>query len=129
MQHKTNIALFSVIFLSVGILTGWLIWGMHDNEMSGMHRMPNGHMMSNNPQDMQGMMMNMNAGLQGKTGDEFDREFLSEMIIHHQGAVDMAKMVLTSSKRPELTILANDIISAQTKEIEMMRKWQQTWFK
>ncbi|MFM2383712.1 MAG: hypothetical protein RIQ72_284, partial [Candidatus Parcubacteria bacterium] len=68
-------------------------------------------------------------GLEGKTGLEFDQAFLSEMIIHHQGAVDMAKQVLATSKRPELMKLANEIIAAQTKEIEMMKKWQTEWVK
>ena len=67
-------------------------------------------------------------GLQGKTGDAFDKAFLSLMITHHQSAVDMAKLVLTTSKRPELIKLANGIIAAQTKEIGMMQDWQKTWF-
>jgi uncharacterized protein (DUF305 family) len=78
---------------------------------------------------MEGMMKGMMAGLEGKTGLEFDQVFLGEMIIHHQGAVDMAKQVLATSKRPELIKLANEIIAAQTKEIEMMKKWQTEWVK
>jgi uncharacterized protein (DUF305 family) len=78
---------------------------------------------------MNNTMTGMMSDLQGKTGDAFDKEFLSEMIVHHQGAVEMAKAVLATSKRPELIKLANDIISAQTKEIDMMKGWQTTWFK
>jgi uncharacterized protein (DUF305 family) len=74
------------------------------------------------------MMQNMTMGLSGKTGDAFDKEFLAEMIIHHEGAVAMAKQVLATSKRPELLQLANDIIAAQTKEIGMMQAWQKKWF-
>jgi uncharacterized protein (DUF305 family) len=77
---------------------------------------------------MHHMMDDMVAGLQGKTGDEFDEAFLSEMIEHHEGALAMAQAVLESSKRPELVQLANDIISAQTKEIETMQAWQKSWF-
>jgi uncharacterized protein (DUF305 family) len=73
-------------------------------------------------------MHDMNAKLQGKTGDEFDKAFLSEMVIHHEGAVDMAKLVLTSSKRPEMIKFANDIISVQSKEIDMMKQWENEWF-
>jgi len=51
------------------------------------------------------------------------------MVIHHQGAIDMANQVLKTSKRPELIQLANDIITAQTKEIDMMQAWKKTWFK
>ncbi len=79
--------------------------------------------------DMDGAMDQMMTGLDGKTGDAFDQEFLSEMIVHHQGAVVMAQAVLKNSKRPELIKLANDIISAQTKEVALMKNWQKAWFK
>lgn len=78
--------------------------------------------------DMAGMMHDMNAALEGKTGAEFDKAFLSEMIIHHEGAVEMAEQVLEKSERAELRTLANEIISAQNKEIEMMQKWEKEWF-
>jgi uncharacterized protein (DUF305 family) len=41
----------------------------------------------------------------------------------------MAQQVLATSKRPELIKLANDIISAQTKEIAQMKEWQKAWFR
>jgi uncharacterized protein (DUF305 family) len=41
----------------------------------------------------------------------------------------MAHMVLTQSKRPELITLANNIITAQTTEITMMKNWKKEWFK
>lgn len=122
---KNNTALFSLIFLVIGLLIGFMIWGGNRN----MHRMPNGQMMSNNHMNMEGAMGGMMSGLSGKTGDDFDKAFLSEMIVHHEGAVEMAKFVLTTSKRPELIKMANDIITVQTKEIDMMKSWQTNWFK
>jgi uncharacterized protein (DUF305 family) len=77
---------------------------------------------------MSAMMANMNAGLQGKTGDAFDQEFIAEMIVHHQGAIDMAKLALTNAKHQEIKDLANAIISAQTKEITQMKQWQKSWY-
>lgn len=96
----------------------------------GTHIMPDGSVMSNHTStpSMTDMMHDMNASLRGKTGDELDKTFLAEMIVHHQGAVDMAKMIL-NSKHPELVKLGNDIITAQEKEIEMMKQWQIEWFK
>ena len=117
-------------FLVLGVFVGWLIFGNNSvSQKSGMHQMEDGTMMSNVPMDMESMMDGMMASLQGKKGDAFDKEFLAEMIVHHQGAVEMAKAVLANSKRPELIQLANDIISAQTKEIGMMQDWQKAWFK
>jgi uncharacterized protein (DUF305 family) len=80
-------------------------------------------------QGMRSMMADMNTNLKGKTGDEFDKAFLDEMIVHHEGAVDMAALVLKNSSRGELRTLANDIIKAQTKEINEMKTWQAAWFK
>ena len=93
-----------------------------------MHKMPDGNMMYNVGMDMDDMMEGMMSSLEGKTGDDFDKAFLSEMIVHHQGAVVMAEEVLKTSKRPELLKLANEIIAAQNKEIEMMTGWNKTWF-
>ena len=71
-------------------------------------------------------MADMNQMMSGKTGDALDRAFLEGMIPHHQGAVDMAKM-MARSKHPELVKFAGDIIAGQSKEIEQMQKWMQEW--
>lgn len=60
-------------------------------------------------------------------GEDYDRMFLSSMMFHHQGAVDMANMALTTAKHQELKTLAQDIVSAQTSEITKMTDWQKTW--
>lgn len=65
--------------------------------------------------------------LDGYTGDEFDRFFIANMIAHHQGAVDMAKLAQTNAQHNELKQMADDIISAQTKEINNMIAWQKAW--
>ena len=57
-----------------------------------------------------------------------DRAFLNGMIIHHEGAVEMAQTLLKETKRPELLRLGNDIVSAQTQEIQMMKEWRKAWF-
>ncbi|MBN9360730.1 MULTISPECIES: DUF305 domain-containing protein [unclassified Devosia] len=77
--------------------------------------------------------MNMEGGgisaqLESKSGEEFERAFIDEMIVHHESAVAMARLVLQKTGRPELMQLANDIISAQTREINMMRGWEKQWF-
>ncbi len=77
---------------------------------------------------MQGEMDAMMAGLVGKTGDDFDKAFLSEMIMHHEGAVDMAEAALQSAKHEEIKNMARAIIAAQTSEINQMKGWQQTWY-
>lgn len=54
------------------------------------------------------------------TGDP-EHDFLSQMIPHHQGAVDMAKAVLGSSSDPAIRNIAQSIITEQTYEIALMR--------
>ncbi len=139
-MKNTTTLLYVIIALLAGILltclycmtsTSTQMMGGYKTSQSSnmMHQMPDGSMMGgNNKMDMNSMMSTMMAGLNGKTGAEFDKAFLSEMIVHHQGAVVMAQAVLKNSKRPELIKLANDIISAQTGEITMMKNWQKTWF-
>jgi uncharacterized protein (DUF305 family) len=56
------------------------------------------------------------------TGDA-DVDFVQGMIPHHQGAVDMAKIVLQYGADPDIKKMAQDIIAAQDKEIAMFRAW------
>jgi len=124
-QTKVLWAVVVALALVIGILIGQATGGKGPY---GMHRMPDGKMMKNHG-DMITMMHDMNASLEGKTGDDFDKAFLREMIVHHEGAVVMAEKVREVSKREELRNLATDIITAQNKEIEMMSTWLVTWFK
>lgn len=52
-----------------------------------------------------------------------DTDFLKSMIPHHQGAIDMAKVVLRYGSDPEIKKLAQEIITTQEKEIAMMKEW------
>ena len=69
----------------------------------------------------------MADGLKGKTGDEFDKAFISQMIEHHEGAVTMAVQARQDARHDEIKAMAEDIISAQTREIAQMKNWQKQW--
>jgi len=68
---------------------------------------------------MEKMMSDMHAP--GYTGDP-DIDFLAMMIPHHEGAVDMARLVLQHGNDPVTRKLAEDIIASQRVEIEGMQR-------
>lgn len=97
-----------------------------------MHMMHDGKMMKNGAMDdsmnMDAMMDSMIANMKGKSGKELEKAFLTDMIPHHQGAVDMAKLLLQDKTiRPELVKFANDIITAQEGEIKQMNVWLKSY--
>ena len=53
-----------------------------------------------------------------------DAAFVAGMIPHHEGAVEMAQVVLDRSTRPALRAFAEQIIAAQDAEIATMKGWQ-----
>lgn len=69
----------------------------------------------------------MVSSLEDKKGDAYDAEFVSQMIMHHQGAIDMAKLSAKQAKHKEIKDLSRDIIKAQEKEIADMKHWQKMW--
>lgn len=47
----------------------------------------------------------MTENLKPLSGKDFEIKFMQEMIVHHQSAIDMAQLVPSHTKRPELNIL------------------------
>lgn len=119
----------------VGLLAGAIIAGFSaayavNNDRQSMMRSMGMHTntTSQGRMDDEDMSMSdMTSYLKGKTGDDFDKAFMSEMIVHHQGAIEMASLAKQNAKHDEIKNLANDIVSSQTKEVNEMRSWQSLW--
>jgi uncharacterized protein (DUF305 family) len=74
--------------------------------------------------EMEQAMEKMHTGMASikPTGDN-DADFVRFMLPHHQTALDMAKAELTHGKDPQMRRLAQEIVTDQQSEIELMHLW------
>ncbi len=137
---NTNITLVAIVAFLLGGIGGYILnsqtntyWGpgmMSQNYAEeavpmGMHRMQDGSMMGNgsnmNGVNGMGSMMNMTVSS--------EREFIEEMIPHHQEAVDTAKEVIArGGTTSEVKRLVENIVIAQEREIAEMKQWYEDWY-
>ncbi|NGO15465.1 DUF305 domain-containing protein [Streptomyces sp. HC44] len=102
-------------------MTGWLkTWG-EDAPMESMPGMD--HDMPGMGSDMPGMMDKKDMDeLMKASGKDFDTMFLTMMVEHHEGAVEMATTEKDKGEYGPAKTMAGDIITAQNAEIEEMNK-------
>ncbi len=72
--------------------------------------------------------MSMMASLWKLTPQRLEAVFMSQMIPHHQGAIDMAKLVPERAAHQELKDLSKNVIDSQSGEIDQMNGWLSTWY-
>ncbi len=75
-----------------------------------------------------GMTMQAMAELQKLQGRDFDIAYISMMIDHHKGAVEMAQAILKVSKDARIRKAAQEIIALQNKEITQLTNWLRSWY-
>ena len=71
-----------------------------------------------------GADMDMSQMKMMKPGRDYDAMFIDMMVTHHERAVAMSRAALASAEHQEIKTLAQQIIDAQSKEIEEMRQWK-----
>jgi len=96
-------------------------------KLNGIRENLNGPVMKMSGEDMS-MMGMMKDPQQLADEDPFDRAFIDNMIPHHESAIAMAEVALQKSKNPEIKGIAGDIVSAQKREIEEMKRWRKEWY-
>jgi uncharacterized protein (DUF305 family) len=74
--------------------------------------------------EMAASMQKMHAAMTstGPSGNS-DVDFVTLMLPHHQAAIDMAKTQLLYGNDPQMRRLAQEIITDQQSEIELMQLW------
>jgi uncharacterized protein (DUF305 family) len=92
--------------------------------MPGMPKAPGPSAASPADQGLMAAMDRMNATMKVPLTGNPDADFVAMMIPHHQGAVDMAKVELQYGKNEQLRRMADRIVTAQTKQIDALRRWQ-----
>ena len=115
----------SILYGAIGLLTGIVIMGFTaniavNNNHSGLLKILGINHSDNS-------MTDMASTLKNKTGDDFDKAFISEMIVHHKNAISMANLAKDNAKHDEIKNLANEILAAQSKEIDTMLSLQMQW--
>lgn len=134
------------VTLLLGGIIGYTISQLHewDETENGMHRMSDGNMMDdhdsrmgeNNSPTSSGNMMDKasqsDGGMMMDHGSMMvrsEREFIEEMIPHHQEAIDTAKEVLArGGSTAPIKTLAENIIAAQEAEVILMKEWHLDWY-
>ncbi|OZC42409.1 DUF305 domain-containing protein [Rhodococcus sp. RS1C4] len=99
-------------------MTAWLTeWGqpmpdMDMSDMGGMDHSSGSGMMT--AQDMDALM--------AASGPEFDRQWLTMMIAHHTGAIEMANTEIADGSNPDALEMARAIVATQQQEIDTMQR-------
>jgi uncharacterized protein (DUF305 family) len=74
-------------------------------------------------ENMNKMRITMPAMEQGMMNEDADVAFACGMIAHHQGAIDMAQVLLDHGDDLQMRALAQEIMDAQVAEIQQMTQW------
>jgi uncharacterized protein (DUF305 family) len=83
--------------------------------------------MGNSDSMNMGTMQSMKS-LEKATGKTFDIYWMSQMIAHHNIAVDMANFVLKKGKDANVKKAAQDIVRVQSLEVKQMTGWLKDWY-
>lgn len=94
--------------------------GMDHSEMKGMDHSA----MAPNAQNPFGEAeMKMHKAMMAAVGKDASETWVRKMIAHHQGAIDMANIALSTADDPKVKQKAQETIASQQKEIDELQSW------
>jgi uncharacterized protein (DUF305 family) len=108
------------------VITAILIAGMAGMRAHPQHSHSDFQAASGDPAwpELQHSMESMHEALSSlKSTGNNDEDFVQLMLPHHQAAIDMAKVELMHGRDPQMRRLAQEIITDQESEIELMQLW------
>lgn len=115
-----------IIYMLTILLPGMIAGQWATAESSTEHAEHGSQLKQSNPSPFaaanETMMQAMHT--QVPTGD-VDYDFMRGMIPHHQGAIDMARIMLEQGGDAQMLELAREILAAQEAEITQMQTWLQ----
>ncbi|MBD1850364.1 DUF305 domain-containing protein [Leptolyngbya sp. FACHB-711] len=83
---------------------------------------------SNHSPQMQAQGGNAHNQMMHEMQVSSEQDYLTQMIPHHQEAIDSAKIMLERSDRPEMKQFAQEVIRVQSTEVQQMQKWLSEWY-
>jgi uncharacterized protein (DUF305 family) len=104
------VAAVAAIGIGVGVGIGAAVWSGGDHAETSTSAMADDH------------------GGSAMSGALEDRQFIEEMIPHHQLAVQTAQVAVERAEHPGVKQLARNIIDAQDREIAQMTSWYERWY-
>lgn len=124
LRNKPFLPLFLVGLLGVLLTFGCSTHSEHDGHDHSAHSNA-----ANSHTDHASMDHSTMASSPGAADAPLELQFIDTMIVHHQGAVDMAKLAEVLASRDELRKFGAAIIADQDREITQMKRWRSEWYK
>ncbi len=123
-MNSKSILFGAIGIAALGIAAYTFVPSMGMGPMAGMdHSTIDGSNVSASTKAFDGAMTSMMKDMMAVHTGKPDLDFMQGMIPHHQGAIEMSKVVLQFGKDAEVKALAENVIKAQDSEIAFMKAW------